>query len=199
MEDLGEGLERYDTVSYARYFLHCARYFMKDAEKEHSFLARAFPYALSPELSRNFATGEIFAFGRVSLPATLANSKDSPVEEIRMLQIACRIHYGHYGYKHQPDLLNNVIAAYSKEEANLLWPCLARHIAGLASEEERQFLNDLIKYPEHGNPGIADGLKYIVRGDVFFDDGTEATLDDLCAEIGQEPLPYLEPMPVFYH
>ncbi len=45
-------------------------------------------------------------------------------------------------------------------------------------------------YPEP----LCWGLQFIVRGDVLLDDGSFVTLDELAAEAGVAPLPYLEEM-----
>ncbi len=86
-------------------------------------------------------------------------------------------------------------------EARIVVPGVAHHVTQRSNNRQDVFFvyEDgrvyLVKNPRHDDPEIADWLKYIVCGDVVFDDGTEATLDELCAEIGEEPLPYLEPMP----
>jgi hypothetical protein len=49
--------------------------------------------------------------------------------------------------------------------------------------------------PESQGPELATALRYIVRGDVLLEDGSEVTLDQLSDEAGLPHLPYLEDMP----
>jgi hypothetical protein len=53
----------------------------------------------------------------------------------------------------------------------------------------------LAKHPEKREPPLSWGLKYYLRGDLVLEDGSEVTLDALCARLGLPPLPYLEDMP----
>jgi 3',5'-cyclic AMP phosphodiesterase CpdA len=75
------------------------------------------------------------------------------------------------------------------------WIAFARHIARISTAEDRALLEDLAAYPEKREPPLSWGLQYIVRGDVLLPDGTEITLDELCAEAGVAPYQLLEEMP----
>jgi hypothetical protein len=56
-------------------------------------------------------------------------------------------------------------------------------------------LINLAQHPEKRDEPLSLGLKYYVRGDLVFEDGSEMTLDALCDELGLPRLPYLEEMP----
>ncbi|KYF72468.1 hypothetical protein BE17_11665 [Sorangium cellulosum] len=76
-----------------------------------------------------------------------------------------------------------------------LWPAFARHVARRSSEEDRALLTELAARPEMREPPLSWILKYVVRGDVPLNDGSEVTLDELSVELGYPTLPYLEEMP----
>jgi hypothetical protein len=76
-----------------------------------------------------------------------------------------------------------------------LWPAFARHVAKRSSEDDRALLTELAARPETREPPLSWILKYIVRGDVPLNDGSEVTLDELSVELGYPTLPYLEEMP----
>jgi hypothetical protein len=76
-----------------------------------------------------------------------------------------------------------------------LWPSLARHLAGRSTPADRTFLEQLLRHPERKEGPLSWGLRYLARGDVILNDGSEATLDDLAAEAGMPPIPLLEAMP----
>lgn len=61
--------------------------------------------------------------------------------------------------------------------------------------EDHALLTDLAQHPEKRESPLSWGLQFIVRGDVLFDDGSVATLDELCDEAGVPRLPYLEDLP----
>jgi hypothetical protein len=90
-----------------------------------------------------------------------------------------------------------LVAALEALPANVdpLWPALARHLARCATVADRELLDDLARHPEKREPPLQWGLRYFVRGDVVFFDGTEHTLDELCASAGLPLLPYLEDLP----
>jgi len=68
-----------------------------------------------------------------------------------------------------------------------------RVTAALAASMQTE--EDLAHHPEQRPEPLSWGLQHVVRGDVVLPDGTELTLDDLCDEIGEPHLPYLEEMP----
>jgi hypothetical protein len=91
------------------------------------------------------------------------------------------------------DELKSFLAS-NAHDMDPLWPALARHIARLSTEEDRQLLEDLTRHPEKREPPLSWVLKYYVRGDVVMVFGTGVTLDELSVEAGVRPLPYLEQM-----
>jgi tetratricopeptide (TPR) repeat protein len=92
---------------------------------------------------------------------------------------------------------------HQPSEGHPLWPALARHIARIATPADRALLKDLLRHPEHAEDYLlTKGLKYWVRGDLVFEDGSEMTLDDLWQELRHHypdddipDLPLLEDMP----
>jgi hypothetical protein len=79
--------------------------------------------------------------------------------------------------------------------SSILWRALARHLVRRATPTDCTLLTDLAQHPEKRDSPLAWGLQFIVRGDVLFDDGSIATLDELCDEAGVPRLPYLEDLP----
>ncbi|KYG08867.1 hypothetical protein BE21_21130 [Sorangium cellulosum] len=89
------------------------------------------------------------------------------------------------------DALTRAIAPH----CDSLWPAFARHVARRSSEEDRALLTELAARPELREPPLSWILKYVVRGDVPLNDGSEVTLDELSMELGYPTRPYLEEMP----
>ncbi len=75
------------------------------------------------------------------------------------------------------------------------WRAFARHLARCSDDKDRALLEDAVRHPEHYDPPLRWGLRFIVRGDVMLEDGSVATLDELAREAGVEPPPYLEDVP----
>jgi len=90
--------------------------------------------------------------------------------------------------------LNRALKAYPRH-GDRLWPALARHIARRSTVEDRGSLEDLVQDPKKREPPLRWGLQYMVRGDVWLNDGTVLTLDQLADEAGVARLPFLEDMP----
>ena len=76
-----------------------------------------------------------------------------------------------------------------------LWVALSRHVARRSDTADRALLTEAAEAPEKLEPELATGLRYIVRGDILLDDGSEVTLDQLAEDAGVPPLPYLEEIP----
>lgn len=76
-----------------------------------------------------------------------------------------------------------------------LWPALARHVSRISTTADRQLLEDLASHPEQRPGRLSWGLQHYVRGDLVLDGGQVLTLDELCAQAGMQPLPFLEAMP----
>src|SRR5215203_75002 len=140
----------------------------------------------------SFAQVEATSFGRIGARTTLAHFLTRPrAPETQILSAACRLslHPGDHG-----SALNETLARY-EPSLDPLWPALARHLARRATPEDRALLTDLAQHPEKREPPLSWGLQFIVRGDVLFDDGSVATLDELCDEAGVPRLLYLEDLP----
>ncbi|MFT3775248.1 MAG: hypothetical protein QM820_58620 [Minicystis sp.] len=65
-----------------------------------------------------------------------------------------------------------------------LWAALDRHLEGRSTDADRTLLTSLASNPTQCPEPLAMALKYYVRGDVAFPDGSEVTLDELCDEAG---------------
>jgi hypothetical protein len=179
--------DRYFTRNFVLYVVlnlarDCARNFARN-------LARGLATDTSKEIIEDFARGEIFSWGRVGARSILAYERTkNPIPEVQLLSAACR-------FSLRPASDNKDLdEALARHEAELdpLWPALARHLARRSTQADRILLTDLAQHPERRDSPLAWGLQFIVRGDILFDDGSIATLDELCAEAGVPPLPYLE-------
>lgn len=137
---------------------------------------------------------ELASYGRVSARVSLAGlSLDLHQHEveIQLLAPACRLSL-------QPE---TDPAEFREAEARLaptlhpLWPALARHLARLSTQEDRDLLIDLAQNPQKAPEPLSWGLRYIVRGDVVLNDGTIVTLDEITDRAGVPRMPYLDEMP----
>lgn len=145
----------------------------------------------------HFAIIEYSSLGRVGLRAFLAHLELEPKSEpaVKLISQACRL-----SLQRKKDLraidLKHFKEALKEYPPNgePFWLALAKHLARCSTEEDRALLDDLAQHPEKREPPLQWGLKYIVRGDVVLDDGTEVTLDELTGELEMEPLPYLGEM-----
>lgn len=85
-----------------------------------------------------------------------------------------------------------------------LWPALARHVARCSTPEDRALLETLARSPDEAPEPLRWGLRYYVRGDILFEDGSVVTLDDIWASLREKfpedadqlrDLPYLDELP----
>ncbi|HEV7785860.1 MAG TPA: hypothetical protein VGQ28_11025, partial [Thermoanaerobaculia bacterium] len=162
-----------------------AGYFARD-------FARDFLDDTSETTNEDFARIESFSLGRVGARAVLANQQHQDlIPEEQLLSAACRVSLP---LSLDGKDLDKALAQY-ESKLDPIWAALARHLARRATVADRTFLADLAQHPEKRDPPLAWGLQFIVRGDVLFDDGSIATLDELCDEAGVPRLPYLEDLP----
>jgi hypothetical protein len=76
-----------------------------------------------------------------------------------------------------------------------LWPALARWLARCPKSSDERCLRDCASNPDSvQDETLRLGLQFLVRGDVMFPDGAVKTFDDICAQVGVDPPPLLEPM-----
>lgn len=134
------------------------------------------------------------ALGQSSTRAAVAHTPSGGEPLLALLGPACRA-----SLRQTPDTpeLTEALAAHAGT-LDPLWPALARHVARCATDADRDLLEHLARHPEEREPPLSWGLQYYVRGDLLLFEGeayTSVTLDDLCAEAGIDPPPYLEPMP----
>ena len=145
-----------------------------------------------PSWALDFTMIELFSYGRVALPAILANyqgKSDMPIAEL--LRPACRKYFRPEAEEKD---LHEALGRFPSN-GDPLWPALARHVARCSTEEDRALLEQLAKTPDLREAPLRWGLQYIVRGDIVMDDGAVVTLDELAEAAGVPPLPYLEEMP----
>jgi hypothetical protein len=141
--------------------------------------------------SEDFWRSEALSFGRVGARSFLAYARtEGQIPEIKVLSAACQLSL----HPEDDHALNEALAEYGPN-LDPLWPALARHLARRATPEDRALLTNLAQHPEKREPPLSWGLRFIVRGDVLFDDGSVVTLDELCDEAGVPRLPYLEDLP----
>lgn len=76
-----------------------------------------------------------------------------------------------------------------------LWRALARHLARRSTTDEIRLLTNLAEHPEQRTGALGLGLRYLVRGDVVLEDGTELCLDEIADAFGLPRLPYVEAVP----
>jgi 3',5'-cyclic AMP phosphodiesterase CpdA len=195
--DSARYLARYLVGTWARKFdrdlaRDLARDFARDSARD--FVQRwALPVAA--RWVENAVTYEyLSALGQSATRAAVAHARSEGEPLLALLGPACRA-----SLQQAPDTpeLTEALAAHDGT-LDPLWPALARHIARCATDADRELLEHLARHPEEREPPLSWGLQYYVRGDVLFFEGeayTSVTLDDLCAEAGIDPPPYLEPMP----
>ncbi|HXO42023.1 MAG TPA: hypothetical protein VN999_11265, partial [Thermoanaerobaculia bacterium] len=141
-----------------------------------------------PDWLEEFAIVELFSYGRPSGRVFLSHLEVEPTDGLlALLAHGCRLSL-------QPEDRSDLVIPKSGEPLDPLWPALARHLARRSTDRDRELLIDLAHHPEKREPPLRWGLQFIVRGDLMLDDGSFLTLDELAAEAGIEPLPYLDEM-----
>jgi 3',5'-cyclic AMP phosphodiesterase CpdA len=153
-------------------------------------MARIFEYDKIPEWFVDWTRIEFSSPGRAWTRVAVAQTSHLKGNH-QLLHLACLVSLNP-ALDHAP--LNRALNAYAKE-GDALWPALARHLARCPTSKDRALLVALAQYPEKREEPLASGLKYYVRGDLVFEDGSEMTLDALCDKLGFPHLPYLEEMP----
>jgi hypothetical protein len=136
-------------------------------------------------------TVEIHSPGRVGTRVMIAHAPDDPAPHSQLLKAACQISLHPDA---DPTALNEALASYPSD-GDPLWPALARHLTRRSTDEDCALLIGLTQHPEKREAPLSWGLKYYLRGDLVLEDGSEVTLDELCARLELPPLPYLEDMP----
>lgn len=139
----------------------------------------------------DFAKVEVSSVGRVFSGFWLARLDDAHVSrEVNLISDACAV-----GFESNQTLIGNLERKLADQRIDPLWVCLARHLAGRSSKDDRAFLTHLASVPDerNGDETIYWGLRYIVRGDVVLNDGTIVPLDGLADEVGRPHLSYLDP------
>lgn len=135
------------------------------------------------------------------------NIKEAP-PLLAIFHYACRISLAKSNDKEKvTQLVANLDAAIVNycqgPEAHDLWIALARWIARRPERGDGKLLEMLAREPD-SDPTLDDatrwGLRYIVRGDIAFDDGQVVTLDKLAQGVRKGggkvlDLPYLEELP----
>ena len=129
--------------------------------------------------------------GRASVRAAVANSHESHDPLIALFRSACR---SSFTGRYEPELLAEPLRALPSG-THPIWPALARWISRGATEDDRRILEHYAANPDECDAPLSWGMKYIVRGDLVLEDGSEVTLDQLYEEAGVARLPLIEPMP----
>lgn len=155
-------------------------------------LARDLGLAEVPEWIRDYATVELASMGRAWTRAVVAHWPCDNNPCLQLLQAACKASLRPDSDDYSSSLKKS-LSAYP-QSGDPLWPSLARHLARISTAEDRALLVDLAQHPEKRSGALSLGLKYYVRGDLVFEDGSEMTLDDLCDQLKVPRLPYLGEM-----
>jgi TIR domain/NACHT domain len=153
-------------------------------------LARTLGVSPKAQWLEDFAGIDGMSFGRLAARSFLPiSSVKGP--EAALLSPACKLSLHPDS---DPTPFQEALVRYAPD-LDPLWPALARHVARLATPEDRALLEDLAQNPERREPPLRWGLQFIVRGDVMLEDGTIITLDELADEAGVPRLPFLDEMP----
>jgi calcineurin-like phosphoesterase family protein len=130
--------------------------------------------ALDPTdpVTQDLATWLTFSAGFAGTRTVFAHSKDTdPL--IDLLRTACR---------HSLDPARGILPA-STFSGDPLWPALARHVARSSTPEDRVLLEAHARDPDQASEPLRWSLRYIVRGDVMFEDGSVVDLDEIWASL----------------
>ena len=147
----------------------------------------------------SFIVSELASAGRVGPRCLLAHAEFEPQEPplLHLFHAASNLSYR----PDDQDQLKNLqhwTAVCQNSHVNELFLALARHIAHQSSTEDKNLLISAAQHPEQyqeKDEKLYWGLKYIVRGDLLLNDGSEITLDALGETLNFPPLPYLEDQP----
>jgi nucleoside phosphorylase len=147
-----------------------------------------------PEWLRCFVLLDVVSFAGRACSRSAVAYCELPVEVpevLRLLRLGCRASLS----PGDESLRSQVAEASQSFEGDRLWCALTRHLAGVASNDDRSFLIDAASRPERRQAPLAWGLQFYVRGDLMLDDGSIVTLDQLSARAGHESIPLLEEVP----
>ncbi len=138
----------------------------------------------------DFARSEFLSLNRY-LTRSFAKRIPQQTDLEQLFALACRI-----SFENEPDarLIDGFDELLHEKGSRVdsMWISLARFLAGQCSNDDRSLLCDLAANPGKKESPLSWGLQYVVRGDLLLSDGTEVTLDQLCAQVGAPPLPYLD-------
>jgi NACHT domain len=116
---------------------------------------------------------------------------DKTVKPLSMIVEACRIAMNP---AKDPRAFKRELARFG-DEGDVLWPALSRHLAFRGRKDDEDSLRSLAEDPSQRNGVLGWALKYLVRGDVVLNDGSEISLDELSKSSGVPPLPFIEQYP----
>ena len=172
--------------SFARRFARefCCRYV--------TFYEQTLRYRLSQRYSARrldswieFLLFELVNVGRTAAQQGLAIGHwQSEHPAVRLVALACKSVFSPTIYS---ATLQQVIREWPLD-ADPLWPALARCISNTAEDADSELLIRLGHAPESRHGLLSWGLRYYVRGDIWFSEGQVVSLDEICKELN---LPYL--------
>jgi hypothetical protein len=116
---------------------------------------------------------------------------DKTIQPLRMIVEACRIAINP---AKNPRAFKRELAAFG-DEGDKLWPALSRHLAFRGREDDQDLLRSVAERPSQRNGVLGWALKYMIRGDIVLNDGTEISLDELSQSLGVSALPLIEQYP----
>ncbi|MEE9413520.1 MAG: NACHT domain-containing protein [Methylococcales bacterium] len=159
--------------------------------------AKLIGFKNTPLWFENFMMVDVGAIGYCASQYVFSKSNEGegmrePEKSIfKILTIASKLYLK---IDNDPDALHQAIEQYS-DNIDPIWKALARYLANCSNDNDQKYLTDLAKAPEECNdPLLASALKYIVRGDIWFNENYEMQLDEIAVKLGLPLLPYLDPI-----
>ena len=174
-----------------------ARSLARDLARSHArdiamSLARYLAWDPHLPLSQELASHHLFSAGFAGTRAILAHSNDpSPLARLFATATRCSL---------DPTLDPSALTL--PFDGHELWPALARHVARISTPADRALLEHYAANPEDADTDLLRwALRYWVRGDIMFEDGSVMTLDEIWAKLRENfpeddipDLPLLEDM-----
>ncbi len=159
--------------------------------------AKQFGFKYTPMWFENFMMVDIGSIGFCASQYVFTKSNggegmEEPEKAVfKILTIASKLYLK---TDHDLDALQQAIEE-CPDNIDPIWKALARYLAGCSNDKDQKHLTDLAKYPDEcDDPLLTSALKYIVRGDLWFNENYEMQLDDIAVKLELPLLPYIDPI-----